>query len=82
MVRAVCTSAQITRVNVCEFLLKCSTMSDERVYTVECCVAADIVHIAGVYTDEADAEKVRDAVSEGFHNGGDRHVQINERVVR
>ena len=56
-------------------------MSDNAVYIVQCCIAADIEQTIGPFGHETTAGIVADVLREHFHNGGDRHVRVESRVV-
>ena len=52
-----------------------------KVHLVQCCFAADIEKTIGPFGHETTAEIVADVLREHFHNGGDRHVRVESRVV-
>lgn len=58
-------------------------MSDEptTVYLIQCCIATDIQKVVGPYESEQTANHVAEAIERHFHNGGDRHVQVEEREL-
>ena len=56
-------------------------LSDGKVYIVQCCIAAEIEKTVGPFGDKETAEIVAKVLRDHFHNGGDRHVRIEKRVV-
>ena len=56
-------------------------MSNGSVYLVQCCFAAEIEKTVGPFGHKETAEIVAKVLRDHFHNGGDRHVRIEKRVV-
>ena len=53
-----------------------------KVHLVLCCLAEDVKKVMGPFELEQEANVVANEVEEHFWNGGDRHIQVESRVVR